>query len=502
MGIAGIVARLRRLSVFPQVGVGTNRRGILVIVSMVLAGSNAIVLPATGASGHGETRGAGESAADRFDAGDLLTVEWEENGTKQSALGFVVEDRDRYINVEMPIAGRMATKTILRSDLRRAEVKARSIRADEAAWSPDLVAALSDKSQPLELRTSAGLRAIAARFGSIDLSGRTVILHVDALADSDEDVLLLLHSLSEARERGMKVIAVFERAEANAAVIALACDAMIPVGSGIIGASRRTAAADDPVVVLLACLACELGFVDRQLPIAMLGVSGGLGWSKELGFAAKADELSIATPESPAKIEARDLVMTGLASIAVENAEQARALVESGQVKARGEIARAAPSRVQKDAPKARPAAEASETRHAAIAAAIAEYNSALRTLHADIPEFNLYFTGQKGVWTEQLKSLRAIWERKAEMTAHVNTQMEVARLQKSMLRCVGVMENLGRRLQMMIDQHGHPTLAEHRARLDVFLVFKGSILRNRADDYVRSSNAIAGMKTLPAPAR
>lgn len=475
---------------------------LLALVSAISSDGSAHAVPiASGASAREAGIDSGWSPGDPA-SGDLLAVDYEENGIVQSAMGFVVDWHDRFANVQLLIAGRMATKTIVRTDLRRAEVKAEAIRGNEAAWTPEQVSSLADKSRPVEMRISSGLRSIAARCGSIDLNGRTVILRLDASAASAEETLLLLHALREARARGVKVIAVFEQAEGNAAVIALACDAMIPVGAGIIRANRRTTDADDPVVVLLAGMGSELGYVDRQLPLALLGVSGGLGWSAEADFSAKADELSIATPETPARLEAESLVRTALASTAAGTEAEAIALVESGVVRPRGPRERAEPLREASEAPRGRSTAEASESRRAAIASAVAEYNAALRTIHADIPEFNLYFTGQKGVWTEQLKSLRAIWERKAEMTAHVNTQMEVARLQKSMLRCVGVMENLGRRLQLMIGDHGHPTLAEHRRRLEVFLLFKGAVLRNRADDYVRSSSAIASLKSLPAPGR
>ncbi|MGA1225459.1 MAG: hypothetical protein ACO31E_12950 [Phycisphaerales bacterium] len=433
-----------------------------------------------------------------FRHGDLVKVRFEENQSESVAVGFVLVDEPRYLSMRTVYIGQIASKALMRSEVREVSLMSRNPSFEpEAAAVPVPLAVGADK-KPIVLEDSMSARSVAAILGRVDLIDRDVVLHLGDADPSDEDTLVLLNALHEARARRVRVFATFGRVQGNAAAIALACDAMIPVGDAVMVAKRRESPPNDPVVALLTALVAELASVDRPLSQACLGVPCTLAWSPEEGFTEKPGQFEVASPEGPARLNRDQLEATGLVSQAAASAEQAAALVAVGAVEPRGErmLARSRTNVGVIAKPDANAKPDAAKS--AAIAAAIAQYNSALASVRADIAEFDLYFTGRKGVWTRQFKSLRAIWENTSEMTAHVNTQMAVSGLQKSMRQAIEEMENQGRRLRIMIDDFPHPILVEHRRREELFRTFKASLERNRAADYASTSAAVSRLHPLP----
>ncbi len=436
--------------------------------------------------------------------GDAVLVTFSENQVEQTLAGILRYAGDSHIQVDCILAGRLSTKTIVFRSIETIASLARHIGdTSERPVLPNL-SDPGSASAPLWIELTDCGRSVAQLIASA-ADGSVVSLMLGDRTMSDCDAMLVLHAIHASRQRDVRMFASFSDATGPSAAIAMACDGLIPIGDAAITATSPSSRAP-AVREFLVGITQELSDLDRRLISVVLDGTGSLSWSPEDGFQTNNPRaVRLAENGVPASIRTHHMLELGLASRVAGSPAEALQLIATGSIQPR--LAASAGQRVLRSAAPlgdnrrvtGTAPAPSKPVNQSAIAKAMAEHDRALEQLRVDVREFHLYFIGRKGIWTRDFGRLRDVWEGTSEMTSHINTQMAVANLQRSMKRSITTMKNCARRVQTMLGDWEHPALRQHRDQVEALDLLYAAISRNRATDYERSAQAILSMGGMSA---
>ena len=392
-------------------------------------------------------------------------------------------------------------------------------------------------SQAAEIVVSSGAINLPDAIRAIEIDS-PLALRIDSVSLDPDSTEQILHAIDDRRRANGVTVAVCSNASDGAAVIALACDALVTLPGGTLeGASALWSKSPSQLDALAEDLA-RLGQLDPKLARRIVGVRGSLSWSTSVGFVDAGDEqFRLATPGRPAALKNEFLLASGLVSREFDTATKAVSAIESGEVVARvsGVVLAAdvgsaetsempvfdwgtppppppppppslnLPSPPSKspptpNAPRAStPAAAPSAPNTPApvnpkLATFVANYRKALVELQVDLREFDRYYEGEIGTWIGGINSLREAWDRKIQVP-HINTRTRGADLQRDIRSAIASLKALAKSITKIAADPTNREVVWVNSHTDAFNELYEAIQKDNTQGYERFAPVVSKLK-------
>lgn len=334
--------------------------------------------------------------------------------------------------------------------------------------------------------------------------GEPLYVQVDATELGPSETQQILYALADRRSEGGVSIAFATDARAGGAIIALACDAIVVVGSdSLTGAGPAWCPSRAQRDAIAADLA-RLGRIAPELARRFVDATEALSWTPGQGFSSSVSgQLMLAPPSGAIRIDRSLLSSVGVETHASPNPLDAALLVASGQVKPRADlIAASAPTAPTTPSAPAAPGAGnskgvggppslpanqpdvASSEIAKKMAPKLAEYAATLAELKTELQKFNEYYTGDEGIWTSANKSLKEVWIDGSDHTRDANTKLACERMQRDLKSLLRKIENSGNTVERIAGSVAHPEVARIKSNQPVLDGLRAAFERNKASNY------------------
>jgi hypothetical protein len=357
----------------------------------------------------------------------------------------------------------------------------------QSADTVKLSAGPEDAAKSMSAGSPAGVRAILIDVASMRVDGAATVLS----------------AIDDLRRAGGVAVAVCPNSAAGikdgAAVVALACDAIVFIKSAeITGADDSwcpSASRRDDIAEKLA----TLGRINPLLAARFVSCSDALSWSSKAGFTAdNSGATKLATAGSPIQCGSAQLRRVGVATAEYDTVDAALKAIADGTVKPRGSTSTTPggglggtgsprapavpPAGTQPGAnPKGTPSPAATDPK---LAPKLAEYAATLGELKKLVREFDDYYTGVRGTWTNSPRGLKRVWEQGSEHTRDADTKVTCQRLQRDIKTKISSLGSIAKMVERIAKDREHPEVVRmnsHKAALDGFRV---GIERNKVSNY------------------
>ena len=389
-------------------------------------------------------------------------------------------------------------------------------------------------SQAAEIVVSSGAINLPDAIRAIEIDS-PLALRIDSVSLDPDSTEQILHAIDDRRRANGVTVAVCSNASDGAAVIALACDALVTLPGGTLeGASALWSKSPSQLDALAQDLA-RLGQLDPKLARRIVGVRGSLSWSTSVGFVDAGDEqFRLATPGRPAALKNEFLLASGLVSREFDTATKAVSAIESGEVVARvsgvvlaADVGNAETSEMPippgftvpsppppslnlpsppskspptPNAPRAStPAAAPSAPNTPApvnpkLATFVANYRKALVELQVDLREFDRYYEGEIGTWIGGINSLREAWDRKIQVP-HINTRTRGADLQRDIRSALASLKALAKSITKIAADPTNREVVWVNSHTDAFNELYEAIQKDNTQGYERFAPVVSKLK-------
>ncbi len=371
------------------------------------------------------------------------------------------------------------------------------------------------------LKLSAGAAAITASLAAKPTEARHVLV-LDASTVELDATASILAAIDDFRREHGEIFAVCPNSavgvKAGAAIVALACDAVVFVrGAELIGAETSWCASTSRREDLAEKLA-DLGRVDPALAKRLFDSTDALSWSQKSGYLFdKSASTLLAEAGRPISLGAPQLKRLGIEAPEADSVDAALAAIAAGTVKARqlatgaaGESKTPTGSRVPSGNtvvnrpggllgggaggtnPPPPPTTTAPDPK---LNEKLAEYAASLAALKTVLREFDDYYTGKKGVWTSQHRNLRQVWEAGSDQTRHPNTRTNCLRLQRDIKAKMAELETCLKFTERIAKDPKNPEVVRMKANKVALDGLRGGIERNKVSNYDTYSKQVLALK-------
>jgi hypothetical protein len=348
--------------------------------------------------------------------------------------------------------------------------------------------------------------------------GGDIPLIIDTNEVTPLDAHLALFAVQDANKAGRKVIAVVEGdVTGGAAVVAAACQGIALLPDGQLTSCADAWCESPAMREAMAKEVASSGGRDPMIASRLLGGTEALSHSKDKGVQqGNGGETILAAQGKPMTLDAAVLQTLGWAGPPHADRAAALAAIAAGignpPPVGRPPFGGGAkqPAGKQPAPPSGKPGVPPPAGKQGAtppspagqgvgaLPGPAAQKLSAIKTdlaeLKALIEEFNLYFSGKKGVWDQKSKSLEEVW-RKKEMTKDPDTRQRCRTLQSDMNREAETIETDLTGIKVAAKGALIPCQKQLDELAKELLAFKSSLSLNKPDSYKKSSSAILNTK-------
>ncbi len=346
---------------------------------------------------------------------------------------------------------------------------------------------------PGPIKLSAGVEAACEAIAAAS-PGVAQVMLIDVPAIDATRTRTLLDAINDRRELKGSVMAVCTSKTAptrdGAAIVALACDAMVLVeGASLVGAETtwcKSASSRERIGSDLA----RLGRIDPKLAARFCESTTELTWTEGVGFNSPGERAKqIAAPGKPLSCTAPSLRELGIEAHEADSPELAIALISEGRVAARK------PKTSAKLPGSPAPAKSLPTGADAKVAEQVAEYATALAELKSLLREFDDFFEGRKGRWKWKNPGLRWVWSDQAENTDHADTRMACQRLQRDMKTKMSNLDSCLKSVERILKDKGHPEVVRMTANKAALDGLRAAFERNKISNYETFFRQVMALK-------
>lgn len=339
-------------------------------------------------------------------------------------------------------------------------------------------------------------------------------LHLDTESIGSAETGSLLHALEDRRQAGGVTIAIIGNVADGSALVALACDAVVPISNArLSGADDAWCPSPSRRVQLVASVQ-RLGRVSEELARRLVETSGALSWEKSAGFqASESSAVLLAKDGEILRFSSTQLEQTGLSTRTYTDLSTAIAAIEGKLVRARTSAPttpptdtstprgrpsvpqNAPPNTPTPSAPANTPGAVALTVDMAKLSPKLEEFQALLVEIKAKLMAFDRYYKGTDGIWTTERKSLKEVWQSKSEMTRHKDTKLRSLRIQRDIGDVISQIEKTTRSIGKICADKTNPEVIRTASAFETLKQLAEAIERNEVDDYEKYKPLVERLK-------